>query len=64
MRDLSCEKGRNNSRDNRIYGDNEPIPVYQKNKSMKIYENPYSPNPESDIQETVEVSLTDVECGV
>ena len=64
MRDLSCEKGRNDSSDNRIYGNNEPIPVYQRNKSMKIYENLYSPNPESDIQETVEVSLTGVECGV
>ena len=51
MRDLSCEKDCANSRNNRFYGDNEPIPVYQRNKSMKIYENPYSPNPESDLQE-------------
>ena len=51
MRDLSCEKERTNSRNNRFYGDAEPIPVYQRNKSMKIYENPYSPNAESDLQE-------------
>ena len=64
MCDLSCEKGRNNSSDNRIYGNNEPIPVYQRNKSMKIFENPYSPGPESDCQDQVEVSLANADYGI
>ena len=31
---------------------------------MKIFENPYSPDPEIDLQEHAEVSLTDLECGI
>ena len=31
---------------------------------MKIFENPYSPDPNFDLQEHAEVSLADLECGI